>query len=173
MCPVPVAASNAATPETRHSSGGRGVRFTLISAVTAAVAAFLVAAAGLPPWAMFVGWVTWFLRPTAVRQGAHSVACLWAGMALGMAAQFLIGLLAPTVGPAALPVTVVVVASIVVGLRSTPVLDTPLAWFLGLISTFALHADEPLSGLLALAAASAVGAAAALACQWLQRQFSS
>lgn len=166
---------NTASPRSAAASppgpgAGKPVRFTLIAAVVASTAAFLVVLAELPIWAMFVGWVTWFLRPTSIRDGLSSIACLWAGLLLAIAAHLAIGALVPVVGPVAFPITVFGVAVLVVGLHRMPVLGNPLAWFLGLISSFALHAPEPVRGVLVLAAATAIGAGAALLCQRLQRR---
>ncbi|MDM4719199.1 hypothetical protein QTQ03_06150 [Micromonospora sp. WMMA1363] len=66
-------------------------------------------------------------------------------------------------------------ATLVVGLRSTRVFDNPLAWFLGLIGSFAPHASDELDGAVVLMESSGVGAAAALPCpalpcQQLQRR---
>ncbi|MEG3629633.1 DUF1097 domain-containing protein [Streptomyces poriticola] len=158
------------TAATPAAGNGGGIGFTLIAAAVASVAVFLVALAGLPPWAMFVGWVTWFTRPASVRQGAYSVVCLWCGLALAVAAQLSIASLAPVVGQAALPITVFAVATLVVGLRSAPVLDNPVAWFLGLIGSFALHASDRLEGTIVLVEATGIGAAAALLCGQLQRR---
>lgn len=57
------------------------------------------------------------------------------------------------------------VGVLVVGLRATPVLGNPPAWFLGLVSSFALHAPSPVDGLATLVPAMAIGAAAAFLCQ--------
>ncbi|MEU0879499.1 DUF1097 family protein [Lentzea sp. NPDC005914] len=106
------------------------------------MASFAVTLGGLPVWALFVGWVTWLL--------------------LAIAAQASIGLLAPVVGPVAIPITVFAVGVIVVGLRAHSVFGNPSAWFLGLVSSFALHAENAAEGLFTLVPAMAVGAVAAV-----------
>ena len=155
------------------SSRGRFVRFTLIAAVIAAAAALLSEVLGLHAWAMFVGWVAWFTHPASAAQGAQSMVSLWAGMLLAVAGHFIVTFLSPAIGAAALPMAVLVLACVAVGMRTTPPLDNMLAWFLGLIAFFALHADNVLTGLLTLVAASVVGAAAGYSCQRLQRRLAS
>ncbi|GAA1314443.1 DUF1097 domain-containing protein [Saccharothrix xinjiangensis] len=147
------------------------VVFTAIAGVVAAVAAFGSESLSLEPWAMFVGWVAWFTRPASAVQGVHAVVCLWLGFGLAIAGHLLVGALSPALGHAALPPAVFCLAVVAVGLRGTPVVDNTLAWFLGLIAYFAAGVDEVLPGLLALLAASAIGAVAGFACQRLQRRF--
>ena len=149
------------------------VRFTLVAAVVAAVAAFLSEALGLHAWAMFVGWVAWFTRPTSAIQGLYAMASLFAGLLLAVLGQTIVAWLSPAVGAAALPVAVFVLACVAVGMRETPVLNNMLAWFLGLIAFFALESDNVLTGLLTLVAASVIGGAAGYACQRLQGRFAS
>jgi hypothetical protein len=156
-----------------NSSRSSFVRFTLIAAVIAAAAALLSESLGLHAWAMFVGWVAWFTRPGSAVLGIHSVITLWAGMILAVVGHVIVGFLAPHVGAAALPAAVFVLACVAVGMRATPVLNNMLAWFLGLIAFFALYADNALTGLLILAAASIIGAASGYLCQRLQRRFAS
>ncbi|MEO3748185.1 DUF1097 domain-containing protein [Plantactinospora sp. B5E13] len=153
------------------SSSGQFVRFTLVAAVIAAAAAFLTEAVGLHAWAMFVGWVAWFTRPTSALHGVHAVISLWAGMLLAVVGHLIVALLSPSIGVAALPVAVFVLACVAVGMRTTPVLNNMLAWFVGLVAFFALHPDDVLTGLLTLIAASGVGAGAGYTCQRLQRRF--
>ncbi|MFS8099716.1 DUF1097 domain-containing protein [Lentzea alba] len=135
------------------------VRITIAAACVAAVASFAVALGGLPVWALFVGWVAWLLRPGS---GLRSLACVGAGLVLAIAAQSSIGLLSPLVGVVAIPLTVFAVGVIVVGLRSHSVLGNPSAWFLGLVSSFALHAENAVEGFVTLVPAMAVGAVAAV-----------
>ncbi|MFI7550860.1 DUF1097 domain-containing protein [Micromonospora sediminimaris] len=149
------------------------MRFTLVAAVVAASAALLSEGLGLHAWAMFVGWIVWFTRPTSATLGLHSMVSLWAGLLLAVAGHVIVGVLAPAIGQAALPVAVFVLACVAVGMRTTPVLDNMLAWFLGLVAFFALHPDNVLTGVLTLVAASAIGAGAGYACQRLQRRFAS
>ncbi|MEV6243388.1 DUF1097 domain-containing protein [Lentzea sp. NPDC051838] len=136
------------------------IRLTVAAAGIAAVASLVVTLAGLPVWALFVGWVAWLLRPASVAQGLRSMACAAAGLLLAIAAQASIGLLAPVVGPLAIALTVFAVGVIVVGLRTHDVFGNPSAWFLGLVSSFALHADNAVDGLVTLVPAMAVGAVA-------------
>jgi hypothetical protein len=67
------------------TSPSKFAAFTLIAAVLAAAAAFTTLSLSLLPWAMFVGWVAWFTRPTDTRQAAYAVLCTWLGMTLAAA----------------------------------------------------------------------------------------
>ena len=108
-------------PPARVRVDGRFLRFTVIAGVVAAAAAFLSQLAGLPAWAMFIGWVAWFTRPTSTRHGVCSIVSLWAGVLLAAAGAFLLSWLAPVAGAAALPLCVFVLALVALGLRATTV----------------------------------------------------
>lgn len=150
---------------------GRFVTYTAIAAVVAATAAYTSTALGLEAWVMFAGWVAWFTRPTSVRLGVHAVICLWLGMALAVAGHTIVGLATPFLGAAALPLAVLVLASVAVGLRTTPVVNNMLAWFVGLVTFFAAEPEHMLPGLLTLIAGTALGAVAGFTCQRLQHRF--
>ncbi|MEO3873313.1 DUF1097 domain-containing protein [Nonomuraea sp. B12E4] len=158
-------------PAVDRPNPGRFVAFTAIAAVVAAAAAYSSTALGLQAWVMFAGWVAWFTRPTSPRLGIHAIVCLWLGMALAVIGHGIVELAAPIAGAAALPLAVFVLASVAVGLRTTPVLDNMLAWFVGLVTFFAAEPEHPLPGLLTLIAGSALGAFAGFACQRLQHRF--
>ncbi len=154
------------------TSASKFTVFTLIAAVVAAAAAFTTLSLSLLPWAMFVGWVAWFTRPADTRQAVQAVLCTWLGMALAMIGEVVVGALAPSIGvTAALPIGVFLLALVVVGLRTTPVVGNMLAWFVGLVAYFAAEPEHPLPGIATLVAASAIGALAAFTCQALQRRF--
>jgi hypothetical protein len=94
-----------------------------LAALTAAVAATTSLMLGLLPWAMFVGWVAWFTRPTSVRQGLATWTCLIAGLTLGALAALGVGALTAVPGGLALGLVVLVVAFGVVSMRAVPWLD--------------------------------------------------
>lgn len=146
------------------------VVFTVIAGIVAAVAAFGSVVLSLEPWAMFAGWVAWFTRPTSTTQGVYATICLWLGMVLAVLGTLSVETFSPVVGPAALPLTVFVLAIVAVGLRTTPVLNNMLAWFVGLVTFFAAEPESFFTGLLALVAATAIGALAGYVCQALQRR---
>lgn len=87
-----------------------------------------------------------------------------------MLGHFSVEILSPVIGPAALPLTVFFLAIVAVGLRTTPVLNNILAWFLGLVAFFAAEPEAVVPGALALVAATAIGALAGFVCQALQRR---
>nr|WP_221380267.1 DUF1097 domain-containing protein [Actinoplanes polyasparticus] len=164
--------SHATTPG-NVKTDSRFIRFTVIAGVVAAAAAFLSQLAGLPAWAMFIGWVAWFTRPASTRQGVYSIISLWAGVLLATAGTFIVAWLSPVVGAVALPISVFLLALVAVGLRATTILGNTLTWFLGLIAFFALHPDNPLTGILTLVAAGAIGAVAGFTSQRLQHRYAS
>ncbi|GAA3938902.1 hypothetical protein [Actinoplanes auranticolor] len=59
---------------------------------------------------------------------------------------------------------------VVVGLRSTPIVNNMLAGFVGPVAFFAAEPEHPLPGIATLVAAGAIGALAAFTCQILQRR---
>ena len=144
--------------------------FTVIAGIVAAVAAFGSVLLSLEPWAMFVGWVAWFTRPASLVQGINAIVCLWLGLVLAVLGHFSVEIFSPAIGLAALPLTVFFLAIVAVGLRTTPVLNNMLAWFLGLVAFFAAEPEAVVPGFLALVAATAIGALAGYVCQALQRQ---
>ncbi|OAH15382.1 hypothetical protein STSP_12450 [Streptomyces jeddahensis] len=97
--------------------------------------------------------------------------CLWLGMVLAVVGHTIVEMTSPFAGVLALPLAVFVLASVAVGLRTTPVLNNMLAWFLGLVTFFAAEPEDVLTGLLTLVAASAMGALAGFVCQRLQHRF--
>jgi hypothetical protein len=143
--------------------------FTLIAAVVAALASWSSAALALEVWAMFAGFIAWFTRPTSVRGGVYSIICLFLGIALGALAHVATGALAPSLGALALPLVVFVVGAVIVGLRTTRVVDNMLAWFIGLVTFFAAEVHIAFGTLLELGSACAIGGFAGWACQALNR----
>jgi hypothetical protein len=142
------------------------VAFTAIAACVASAAAFDSLSLGLAPWAMFVGWVAYFTRPTSARQGLANYLCLILGLVFGVVAVSTLGVLTSFLDQYAIAVVVFVVASIVVSLRAVPLLNNALACFLGLITFFAAH----LASVLELAGVTGIGSFAAWTAQTLQNR---
>lgn len=136
------------------------VAFSVAAAVTAAAAAASSLFLGLPVWAMFVGWVAFFTRGLTTRDGVVNLACVWLGVAVGIAAAMAIGMLDASLGMFALPAVVFMVALVVVSLRAVPVLNNLLCYFLGLITFFAAHMEPALDSLMHLGSASTLGSVA-------------
>ena len=59
----------------------------------------------------------------------------------------------------------------IVGLRTTSVVNNMLAWFLGMVTFFAADMEVSLEPLLELGSASAIGGFAGWACQALNRRW--
>ena len=145
---------------------------TVVAAITASLAAAMALAAGLPVWAMFVGWIAFFTRGFTTRATLDNLGCVWLGLAVGALASTAIGALAPTFGlQLALPFVVFIVALIVVGLRGLPVFNNLLGYFLGLVAWFAAHLEPSLEGLVQLAGASAIGSIAGWVSHYAPRRF--
>ncbi|WP_439669226.1 DUF1097 domain-containing protein [Cupriavidus necator] len=131
---------------------------TLIGAVVAAVTTFLTLTAGLPAWAMFLGWVAFNTGSQTAREGAANLAAFLLGIVFGAATGLLIGWLTPRFGDLATPLAVFGDVVLVLSLRALPRINNPLAYFLGLISFFAASQPPSLMLLGALAAAGVLGA---------------
>lgn len=154
-----------------QQTSGQFVLFTLIAAVVAAAAAGVSDALALEVWIMFSGFIAWFTRPTSTRAGVHSLVCLWLGILLAAVSHRATGSLMPFAGSLALPLVVFAVAVLVVGLRTTRVVDNMLGWFLGLVTFFAAEPEPTLNSFVKLGLATALGGFAGWACQALNRRF--
>lgn len=146
----------------------RSVAFTFAAATTAAAAAFACASFDYPVWVMFVGWVGYSSRAGTWRNNLANYACLVMGVVFGIGAALALPQLQAGVGAMALPIVVFVVASVVVSLRATPVMNNLACYFLGLIAFFAANLPPTSPTLLHLAAAMAIGCLAASVSSWLQ-----
>jgi hypothetical protein len=81
-----------------------------------------------------------------------------------------VGALSPSFGTFTLPVVVLLVATLVVSLRVSPVLSNIPAYFLGLVTVFAAHVQPTLYAVAELGAAGAIGSFAAwFASRWQHR----
>lgn len=149
------------------------LRFLAISAVaalTAASAAHVSTLIAVPAWAMFMGWVAYYTRGHSGRNGLVNYACLALGIGLGLIAVMAVGTLAPTFGTFALPIVVLLVATLVVSLRAVPVLSNIPAYFLGMVTVFAAHVEPTLYAMAELSLAGDIGSFAAwFASRWQQR----
>lgn len=133
--------------------------FTAIAAVGATVAAVTSLQLGLAPWAMFIGWVAYFTRPTSWRAGVASGLCLWLGIAMGALATLALGAISPLVLNPALALALIVfpVAFLVISMRMIPGVDNLLAWFLGMIAFFAAHPEPSVVAVLELGGTGSLG----------------
>lgn len=140
---------------------GQFATYTVVAAVTAAMAAHASVTLALPIWAMFIGWVAYFTRGHSFKDGVVNLACVVLGVAFGVIAALAISVLMPYAGSLSFAIVVFGIACIVVSLRAVPVLNNVLAYFLGLIGFFAAHVEPTLMALAELSGASALGAFAA------------
>jgi hypothetical protein len=148
------------TSAERHCATDRPglyIMLTITAAIVAALAAFTSASVGLPPWAMFLGWVAYFTRQPSPVQGLQTFVCILFGLALGAAAVLSLSQLAPIIGPIALPIIVFAVGLIVIGTRGLRIFNNLLGYFIGLITFFAAHVEPALESLAGLASANAIG----------------
>jgi hypothetical protein len=141
-----------------------------IAAVTASAVATSSLALGFFPWAMFVGWVAWYTRPTSVRQGFATWLCLLGGLAFGALAVTALRTLTPGLGVFALSAVVFVVALSVVSMRNVRLVDNIPAWFLGLIAFFASHMEPGVISVAELGVTSAMGVGGGWLSMQLQRR---
>jgi hypothetical protein len=140
-----------------------GFAFHAISlgvAAVAAVATFGTARAMLLPPAMFLGWIAYGLGGS-VRAGFGNLGSFILGLGFGMGTAITIGLLTPSLGTLATPAAVAGVVVVVLSLRRFAPFDSPPAYFLGLTSFFYSGLAPGGTSFTMLAAAGAIGAAAA------------
>ena len=138
------------------------VMITVGEAIIAALAAALSALVlDVPVWAMFVGWIAYFTRGLTLRHGLVNLACVLAGIALGIGAGASMQALSPQLGAATLTLVVFAVALVVLSLRHLPVFNNLLGFFLGLVAYFASHQPPVWATFAELGLAAMVGAAAA------------
>lgn len=136
---------------------------TLIAAVTAAGAAAISLSLALPVWAMFIGWIAFYTRGLTLRAAIENLACVGAGLVLGLMATLGLQALSGATTPAvALPIIVFCVAILVVSLRGLPVMSNLLGYFLGLVAWFAAHLEPSLESVGKLFGAGTVGTTAGL-----------
>lgn len=154
-----------------RNSYGRFAAATIVTGIVAATATYGTVSVALAAWALFVGWVAWFTRPQSTVQGVYAILCVWLGLIAAALGRLSVEALAPTLGDAALPLSVFVLASVAVVLREVPVVNNTLCWFLGMIAFFAAEPADIPTGLGELAAATAIGGLAGLVCLRLNRPF--
>ena len=147
------------------------ILFTLIAAVVASSAAWGSAALALEVWVMFAGFIAWFTRPTSRRESLSAMVCLWLGIGLAAIAEVATGALMPTLGGLALPTVVFFVAIVIVGLRTTSIVNNMLTWFLGMVTFFAAGWELSPATFLHLGGATALGGFAGWACQAINRRW--
>ena len=147
------------------------VLFTVIAATVATLAAWGSAALALEVWVMFAGFIAWFTRPTSSRESVNSMICLWLGIGVAAVAHLATAALTPSIGSMALPSVVFLVAILVVGLRTTRVVNNMLTWFLGMVTFFAADLEVSREAFVRLGSATAIGGFAGWACQSLNRRW--
>ncbi|MGH8079738.1 MAG: DUF1097 domain-containing protein [Lysobacter sp.] len=133
------------------------LKVTLGESAIASVASFGIVLLELPVWAMFVGWIAFFTRGANLRQGLINLTCVLVGLVFGIAAAAALAALGPHLGAASVAVVVFVVAAVVVSLRSLPVFNNLLGFFLGLVAWFAAHRPASAENFAELAIAAGVG----------------
>lgn len=137
----------------------RNLTITVVEALVTAAAAAAALLAGLPLWVMFVGWISYYTRGVTNRDGLLNLAGVFIGLLIGLGAALLLGQFGPE--PTLLERVGLIfgVAMVVLSLRFLPKVNNLLAFFLGLVTFFAAHAEPALASLIPLAAAAAIGAA--------------
>ncbi|WP_299177397.1 DUF1097 domain-containing protein [uncultured Brevundimonas sp.] len=141
-----------------------------VAALIASAAATSSLALGFLPWAMFVGWVAWYTRPTSLGQGVATWLCLFGGLVFGALAVTALGVLSPSMGTFALSAIVFVVALTVVSMRNVRLVNNTPAWFLGLIAFFASHMEPGVISVVELGATSAIGVGSGWVSMQLQQR---
>lgn len=140
----------------------------------AAASTALTVALGLPPWMMFIGWITWATAGNAPLIRAAGVGCMLVGLILGNLASVALATLQPQLGSLALPIVVFAVTIIVIGSRFARPFDSGTSYYLGLVGFFAAGAPPGVSTFAGLAIGGVLGAvscAAALTLAALAEKF--
>ncbi len=135
------------------------MKVTVVEALITAFGASLALLAGLPIWAMFVGWIAYFTRGLDLRNGFINLGCVMIGLTLGIGTATILG----SLGSPGIPVQAAVVFGlglVVLSLRFLPVLNNLLGFFLGLVTWFAAHQPPSAEGFAILAAAATLGTCA-------------
>lgn len=146
---------------------------SLVAGCTAATAAILVRQLSIETWVMFVGFICWYTpRSLSTRNGIYAMICLWLGLLLGLLAFLGTVALAPLIAGLALPLVVFAVAFFVVALRTFPVVDNILSWFLGMVTFFAASLGTQSEGFLEVGLASLIGGFSGWACGQLSERLS-
>jgi hypothetical protein len=118
--------TNEAVIRTLALPAAASVIFTGVAATVAAGAAFTTLHLGFAPWAMFIGWVAYFVRPISAAQGLKTGLCVWLGIAVGATAALALGSLGPMLGQAAILPVVFLVACFV--LAFDPPRPSTMSW---------------------------------------------
>ncbi|HEX8374990.1 MAG TPA: DUF1097 family protein [Geminicoccaceae bacterium] len=159
-----------AHPPSRPSALGYHA-VTAVGAAVAAITTALALAASLPAWAMFLGWVA-FASGGDARAGAAKIAAFLLGLPLGLGLDLASAAIAPAAPTLATPLAVFGTVLVVLTLRKLPIVDDPLAYFLGIITvTVAAQSSAPSVPVLAIAAL--LGAAGAWSAGRLQSRIPS
>jgi len=152
------------------SSLQAGASFSAMAFCTSAIAAAstaLTVALSLPPWMMFIGWITWATAGNAALASAAGVGCMLGGLVLGNLAGVALMALQPPLGSLALPIVVFVVTVIVIGSRFARPFESGTSYYLGLVGFFAAGAPPGIMTFFELAVAGVLGAASCAAAQRL------
>ncbi len=108
-----------------------GVLAFIMMVIEPLVAPFLIS------WVAFQTWAMYFLAGSTVERGVKAFACYFAGMIAAAAIIIASGALTPGLGSMALPLTVGVVAFLVIWFEKVAALDFIPAWFVGAGAYFA------------------------------------
>ncbi|MFN8473032.1 MAG: DUF1097 domain-containing protein [Anaerolineae bacterium] len=90
-----------------------------------AIAPFLIT------WIAFQTWALYFLAGGSVSRGVKAAACYVGGMIAAIVIMLMAPALAPALGMSALPITVGIIATLVIFFEKVSALDFIPAWFVG------------------------------------------
>ncbi len=138
----------------------RNLAITVAEATVTAAAAAVVMLAGPPAWVMFVGWISYYTRGVTPRDGVLNIGGVLIGLVIGLAAALVLQLLGPEPTLAERIAVIFGVALVVLSLRFLRHANNLLAFFLGLVTFFASHAEPVLAALVPLAGTATIGAVA-------------
>ena len=132
---------------------------SIVASIAATISLLIL---DVPIWATFLGWIAFFTRGITPRDGMINLACVISGLIIGIATAQLAVVMTPYLGELTLPLVVLAATFVILSMRSLPIINNVLAFFLGLVCYFASSLPPQVASFIELSAALALGVLAAL-----------
>lgn len=132
---------------------------SLFVGIVAATAVWTSVLAGLPVWAVFLGWALYFVLTTGVRSALLAAAQIIAGLILGAGLVHVNGLLAPVLGNYALMMLAFAFGSSFVFVERLPPFNNIPAYYFGAIAMIASGLPPEPKNVATLAVSASLGLA--------------
>ncbi len=132
---------------------------SIVASIAATISLLIL---DVPIWATFLGWIAFFTRGITPRDGMINLACVLSGLAIGIAAALVAGVVTPYLGELTLPLIVLAATFVILSMRLLPTINNLLACFLGLVCFFASTLPPQFASFIELSAALSLGVLAGL-----------